>query len=44
MNADTLVIADHNKALAMVSTFGGENTWLMTKHKTCSLDVLLAAA
>jgi phenylalanyl-tRNA synthetase beta subunit len=34
LNADTLVIADHSKALAMGGIFGGEHSASTTKRKT----------
>ncbi|WJG22831.1 phenylalanine--tRNA ligase subunit beta [Vibrio furnissii] len=40
LNADTLIIADHNKALAIAGIFGGEHSGVSTETK----DVLLECA
>ncbi len=40
LNADTLVVADHNKALAIAGIFGGEGSGVTTETK----DVLLECA
>jgi phenylalanyl-tRNA synthetase beta chain len=40
LNADTLVVADHNKALAMAGIFGGEGSGVNSETK----DVLLECA
>ncbi|KLV03454.1 phenylalanine--tRNA ligase [Photobacterium aquae] len=40
LNADTLVVADHNKALAIAGIFGGEQSGVTTETK----DVLLECA
>ncbi|MGR5363164.1 phenylalanine--tRNA ligase subunit beta [Vibrio mediterranei] len=40
LNADTLVVADHNKALAIAGIFGGEESGVTTETK----DVLLECA
>ncbi|WP_114764246.1 phenylalanine--tRNA ligase subunit beta [Vibrio rhodolitus] len=40
LNADTLVVADHNKALAIAGIFGGEDSGVTTETK----DVLLECA
>ncbi|UTV26563.1 phenylalanine--tRNA ligase subunit beta [Photobacterium atrarenae] len=40
LNADTLVVADHNKALAMAGIFGGELSGVMSYTK----DILLECA
>ncbi|CAE6897486.1 Belongs to the phenylalanyl-tRNA synthetase beta subunit family. Type 1 subfamily [Vibrio sp. B1FLJ16] len=40
LNADTLVVADHNKALAIAGIFGGEDSGVSTETK----DVLLECA
>lgn len=40
LNADTLVVADHNKALAIAGIFGGEQSGVSTETK----DVLLESA
>ena len=42
-NADTLVIADHNKALAMGGIFGGEHSGVnRRKRKTSCWNAFLA--
>lgn len=40
LNADTLVVADHNKALAIAGIFGGEESGVTTE----TIDVLLECA
>ncbi|HAS8133955.1 TPA: phenylalanine--tRNA ligase subunit beta, partial [Vibrio vulnificus] len=40
LNADTLVVADHNKALAIAGIFGGEESGVTSETK----DVLLECA
>ncbi|VFS74861.1 Phenylalanine--tRNA ligase beta subunit [Kluyvera cryocrescens] len=39
LNADTLVIADHNKALAMAGIFGGEHSGVNDETQKRSVGV-----
>lgn len=43
LNADTLVIADHNKALAMGGIFGGEHSGVNDERKTSCWNALSSA-
>ncbi len=43
LNADTLVIADHNKALAMGGIFGGEHYGVNDESKTSCWNALFSA-